>query len=208
MWPIGGGEAYGKGGALVRGRGFGKWAGRKSGGRGLKRVGGAPMRGGATGCGRGLLEDGGPNGAVGLRRGGVASGSGRGLSGGGLWEVGGAKERWAGLREGLPVPPHCPPVAPIAHQLLPVAPMAPNGQQSGGRGYVGGGAWPGGPEVGVSPLSHAPLPHIPQLAHYRCSAPITAMAPRPRPSAHAAPGLAVGDEAGRVYILRWDTPTA
>lgn len=46
------------------------------------------------------------------------------------------------------------------------------------------------------------------LAHYRCSAPITAMAPRPRPSAHAAPGLAVGDEAGRVYILRWDTPTA
>ena len=136
----------------MRGRGFGKWAGRKSGGRGLKGVGGAPMRGGATGCGRGLLEDGGPNGAVGIRRGGVASGR------GGLWEVGGAKERWAGLREGLPVAPHCPPVAPIAHQLLPVAPMAPNGQQSGGRGYVDGGAWPGGPEMGVSPLSHAPLP--------------------------------------------------
>ncbi|XP_048785920.1 uncharacterized protein LOC125686214 [Lagopus muta] len=46
------------------------------------------------------------------------------------------------------------------------------------------------------------------LSHYRCSAPITAMATRPRPSPNAAPGLAVGDEGGRVYILRWDTPPA
>lgn len=143
--------AYHRGEAPVKGWGFGKWAGRKSGGRGLKRVGGAPMRGGATGYGRGQLERWVSGEGAWLREAG-------GAYRGGLWEVGGAKEWWAGLREGLPVAPHCPLLAPIAHQLLPVAPMAPNGQQSGGRGYVGGGAWPGGPEMGVSPLSHAPLP--------------------------------------------------
>ena len=54
----------------------------------------------------------------------------------------------------------------------------------------------------------APPLHFRQLSHYRCSAPITAMAPRPHPSPNAAPGLAVGDEGVRVYILRWDTPLA
>lgn len=169
--------AYHRGEAPVKGRGFGKWAGRKSGGRGLKGVGGAPMRGGATGCGRGLLEDGGPNGAVGIRRGGVASGR------GGLWEVGGAKERWAGLREGLPVAPHCPPVAPIAHQLLPVAPMAPNGQQSGGRGY-GAGRGQAGRKWACPHLATPPSPNpaarpLPLLRPHHChGAEATPLGPR------------------------------
>ena len=97
------------------------------------RGGGASEVSGALGSERGLLEVGEPIGGAGLRKG------------------GGAYWRGPGLREGPAFAPHSPPVAPSC-------PHGPQCQESGGRGYVGGGAWPGGPEMGVSPLSHAPLP--------------------------------------------------
>ena len=145
--------------------------------------------------GRGLWEGAGLNRGGGASLGGVCP-WGRGLTGG------------VGLQTGGVCPHLATSWPPVGHQFNPLATSRSHRPLWEAKWWaeLREQAWPYDRKWAF-PRKAPPL-HFRQLSHYRCSAPITAMAPRPHPSPNAAPGLAVGDEGVRVYILRWDTPLA